>query len=399
MNIRPVKTERDYDIALARIDDLWGAEQGTPDGDELDILLTLVHVYEQENHPVPPPTPIEAIKFVMDQRGLKQVDLVPYIGSRSKVSEVLNGKRPLTLSMIRSLKAGLKIPADILVQEGFNFPEGGDDIEWSKYPVKEIVDRGLIKGFSPRTQAEEIVRSLASMVGVADLHPYSSAACFRQGSRLSQKDDPYAIKAWILQVLFEAQKINLPVKYDSDNYDQTLLRMVAHLSVLSDGPLKAKEYLATKGIKVVTVRHFKRTYLDGAVLYGSDGAPIIALTLRYDRLDNFWFTLLHELSHLVLGHIQGNGDDCILDDLDLHSSLNVFEQEADEQANDALIPKTMWNSHPVHKTTRLAQVLDMAHQAEVHPAVVAGRVRFVNKNYRLLSRQVGHGEVRKHFFA
>ncbi|MBW2571268.1 MAG: hypothetical protein JRE61_02575 [Deltaproteobacteria bacterium] len=99
MNIRPVNSEQAYDEAIERIETLWGAESGTPEGDELDVLLTLVRVYEKENHPVPPPTPIEAISFVMDQKGMKQADLVPYIGSRSKVSEILRGKRTLSLLM------------------------------------------------------------------------------------------------------------------------------------------------------------------------------------------------------------------------------------------------------------------------------------------------------------
>ncbi len=84
MNIRPVNSEQAYDEAIERIESLWGAESGTPEGDELDVLLTLVRVYEKENHPVPPPTPIEAISFVMEQRDMKQADLVPYIGHRSR---------------------------------------------------------------------------------------------------------------------------------------------------------------------------------------------------------------------------------------------------------------------------------------------------------------------------
>ena len=104
MNIRPVNSEQAYDEAIEHIETLWGAESGTPEGDELDVLLTLVRVYEKENHPVPPPTPIEAINFVMDQKGLKQADLLPYIGSRSKVSEILAGKRALSGILHRSKK-------------------------------------------------------------------------------------------------------------------------------------------------------------------------------------------------------------------------------------------------------------------------------------------------------
>jgi HTH-type transcriptional regulator/antitoxin HigA len=399
MSIRPVKNERDYDASLARIDELWGAKPGTPDGDELDVLLTLVHVYEQENHPVPPPSPIEAIRFVMDQRGLKQADLVPYLGSRSKVSEVLNGKRTLTLSMIRALHKAFDIPTDILVQEGSSFPEDHEDIEWSKFPAKEIIKRGLVSGFDPKSQAEEIVRTIFDRLGISTAYSYSMAACFRQGSRLSHKDDPYAIQAWIYQALLEAQETELATRPAPDIDNPGMLKRIAHLSVFDDGPVKAKEYLANKGIKLVVVPHYKRTYLDGAVLYGADGAPIIALTLRYDRIDNFWFTLLHELSHLILGHIQLEGNKCILDDLDLKSSLGEIEREADKSANDALIPGDMWDEHPAKTTAKLAHVRELARMADIHPAIIAGRVRFEKGNYRLLSRQVGHGEVRKHFFA
>ncbi len=117
MNIRPVKTKEDYEAALARIEALWGANTDTPEGDELDVLLVLVGAYEDEHHPVPPPSPIEAIRFVMEQKGLKNSDLIPYLGSRPRVSEILSGKRRLTLKMIRSLNSGLGIPAEILIRD------------------------------------------------------------------------------------------------------------------------------------------------------------------------------------------------------------------------------------------------------------------------------------------
>ena len=155
MNIRPVNSEQAYDEAIERIETLWGAESGTPEGDELDVLLTLVRVYEKENHPVPPPTPIEAISFVMDQRGMKQADLVPYIGSRSKVSEILRGKRTLSLSMIRSLHTHLNIPAEILIMDGMDFPLDGEGVKWDSFPVTEIVNRGWVTELDPKTQSED----------------------------------------------------------------------------------------------------------------------------------------------------------------------------------------------------------------------------------------------------
>lgn len=115
ITINPIKTEADYEAALARIEALWGAEEDTPEGDELEVLFTLVEAYEAKHYPIEPPDPVEAIKFEMENRGLKRKDLEPYIGSRGRVSEVLNRKRSLSIEMIRSLHKGLGIPLESLV--------------------------------------------------------------------------------------------------------------------------------------------------------------------------------------------------------------------------------------------------------------------------------------------
>ena len=120
MNIKPIKTDVDHEEALREIERLWGAKVGTPEGDKLDILMTLVDAYEEKRWPIDKPTPIEAIRFRMDQLGLKQKDLEVFIGSKSKVSEVLNGRRNLSLRMIRNLESGLNIPASILIQTQAN---------------------------------------------------------------------------------------------------------------------------------------------------------------------------------------------------------------------------------------------------------------------------------------
>lgn len=115
MNIFPIRTEDDYDAVLKRIDQLMNAELGTPEGDELDILVTLVEAYEVKHYPIPACDPIEAIKFRMEQMGLEAKDLTPIIGSRSKVSEVLNRKRQLSIAMIRNLNAQLHLPFESLI--------------------------------------------------------------------------------------------------------------------------------------------------------------------------------------------------------------------------------------------------------------------------------------------
>jgi HTH-type transcriptional regulator/antitoxin HigA len=115
MHPKVLKIDREYKAALAHVEQLM--DQAAPDEDELELWSLLVENYEEEHFPIDPPDPIEAIRFRMDQEGLTRADLIPYLQSKSKVSEVLSGKRPLSLSMIRALHSGLKIPAEVLVQE------------------------------------------------------------------------------------------------------------------------------------------------------------------------------------------------------------------------------------------------------------------------------------------
>ena len=117
MEIRPIKTEKDYDLALARVNTLFEAKPNTNEGDELDILVTLIEKYEQIHYPIPEPDPIEAIKFMMEQNGLTDSDLGVILNSRSRVTEIFKRKRALTIKQIRVLTEKLHIPASILIKE------------------------------------------------------------------------------------------------------------------------------------------------------------------------------------------------------------------------------------------------------------------------------------------
>src|SRR5437016_13986546 len=114
--VRPIRTKRDYEAALKEVERLWGAKTGTSSGDRLDVLATLIDAYEAEHYPMDPPDPIEAIKFRMEQQGLTRRDLEPFIGSRTRVAEVLNRKRGLSIGMIRRLNRGLGISAEVLIR-------------------------------------------------------------------------------------------------------------------------------------------------------------------------------------------------------------------------------------------------------------------------------------------
>lgn len=400
MTSRLIKNEEDYNKALSRIEQLMDAKPGTVEMDELELMTALVELYEERHFPISRPDPIDAIKFRMEQMGLDQKDIIPFIGSKSKVSEVLNGKRSLTLAMMRGLHKGLGIPAEVLLKEpGGQFPTTLPDVQWSRFPRLEMEKRGWltpVKGM--RGRAEEVMSPFVEASGGFDAVP---AIFFRQGiaGRLNAKADKYAVSAWCLRIAALALKKPLETRFRKEKLTLSALKDIARLSYFTDGPLLAREYLAKQGIHLIVVPHLTKTYLDGSAMLLPGGEAIIALTLRHDRLDNFWFTLLHELAHLAR-HLS---EKCrlIVDDLDLRrpdkDGQDQSESEADDMACAALIPKRYWPVLDAGEVSKEADVLSLATKLKIHPASIAGRIRFKRNNYRIFSELVGRGQVRKLF--
>ena len=394
---RLIKNDEDYKKALSRIEELMDAQPDTPEMDELELMTALVEMYEDRHYPICPPDPLEAIKFRMDQLGLTQQDMVPYIGTKSKVSEVLNGKRPLSLTMMRSLNKYLGISAEVLLNEpGARFPDGMQNLEWDKFPVVEMAKRCWVPNVKdPKENAEELMRKLIIQAGGVETVPF---ALFRQGksARYNSKMDSYALMAWCIRVLALARENPLKNKYKKGSLKPSTLQEIARLSYFENGPLLAKEYLEKQGIYLIVVPHLPKTYLDGAAILMPDGTPVIGLTLRHDRIDNFWFCLLHELAH-VAKHLT-ESDRIIIDDLDLRrhdaESEDKNEKEADEMTRDGLIPKKVWERNPIKGKVTAAKVYALAEQLKIHPAIIAGRVRYEQNNYKLLSKFVGRKQVR-----
>lgn len=401
MTAKLIKNENDYQRTLSRIEKLMDAAPGTPEFDELELLAALVEMYEDTHYPVDFPDPIAAINFRMEQLGLAKQDLIPFLGSRSKVSEVLNKNRPLTLSMMRALNKGLGIPAEILLQEaGKDFPPQLTDLEWRKFPIAEMVKRGWISSNVPiKGNEEEIMRQFMGEAGGINA---LAGLFFRKttSARQNQKMDSYALAAWCIRAISLARKSPLASRYKSDSLDLNTLRTIAKLSYLDEGPLLAKEYLEKLGIHLIAIKHLPKTYLDGASILLEEGTPLIALTIRYDRIDNFWFCLFHELAH-VIRHLSRDNRIIIVDDLDLRGheieDQDKIEQEADRIAQEALIPEKEWRQFDYNKKRPEKSVKDFAERLKIHPAIIAGRLRFEKQNFRLLTQFVGHGEVRKHF--
>ena len=402
-NVTPIRTEADYQAALARVNALMDAAAGSPEGEELDVLVDLVALYESRRYEIGYPSPVQAIEFRMDQQGLSARDLVPLIGSRAKVSEVLAGKRGITMSMARALHRHLGIPAEVLLQDpDVDLDDSLSDVEWTRFPLTAMARRGWIPDVPDlRDRAEELVGGLIQRAG----GPQAAAAVqFRRNDhrRLNAKADPYALQAWCWKVLAEANARPPDASYQPGAVTPEFLRETARLSASAQGPRKAQQFLASHGVALVIVPHLPRTYLDGAALRLADGRPVVGLTLRYDRLDNFWFCLLHELAHI--GRHQDSGSRTLfVDDHSLRprtpGPADAQEAEADAWAEEALIPATAWRSSVVREFPTMMNAIDLAQSLGIHPAIVAGRVRHERGNYRLLSHLVGSGHVRRQFKA
>jgi HTH-type transcriptional regulator / antitoxin HigA len=399
--IKPIRLEADYEGALARIDSLMDAEPGTPEGEELDLLTDLVEHYEAKHVPMGYPSAVAAIEFRLEQAGLTQRDLVPIIGSRAKVSEVLSGKRRITMPIARALHEHFGIPAEVLLQDpAASAADPLAGIEWERFPVKAMAKLDWIPMVrNIEVRAEELIGDLIRRAGGPAV---AGPALYRKNdhSRANAKTDPYALKAWCWKVLADANEARPSVSYKSGTITPDFLAQLARLSWSDEGPRQAQQFLSRHGVTLVAVRHLPRTYLDGAALKLVDGTPVVGLTLRYDRVDSFWFCLLHELVHLGR-HMDQGSNAVFVDDFTLRetegSRRDPEEAQADQWAEEALVPHAAWETSEARQNPTPMAVVTLAKALQVHPAIVAGKIRHEQKNYRLLSHFVGTGTVRRQF--
>lgn len=397
LNAKIIKTEEQYLEYFGEVHSLItkSPNLGTLDSDRLELLSVLIEDYEKQKYPVEAPDPIDAILFRMNEKRLKQADLVPYFGTRSRVSEILARKRPLTVPMIRALAVGLGISADTLIGLDEIAPgEKKDNIEWSKFPIKEMVSRGWVDSVTrAKKSVEEIVEGFIAGMGLKD-----AGVAFR---RTLSGDAPtpttkYALYAWLARVIQKTRELETTLpSYAKEAVNEHLIKKLVQLSRFEDGPKKAVNLLNEYGIAVIFEPQLKGTMLDGAALKDLNGRPIIALTLRYDRLDNFWFTIVHELIH-VWKHID-DVDEAILDDLD-HATDEKREVEANRIARDAFIPRSLWKRTDAYLKPSKESIASLAKELKIHPAIVAGRLRKEIGNYNQFSDLIGQGLVRNQFY-
>jgi HTH-type transcriptional regulator/antitoxin HigA len=393
--IKVIKTEKDHAEALKMLEALLSLdpEPESEAGEKLSILSTLIQDYESRAFPESLPDPVDAILFRMEQQKLKPRDLIPYIGSRSKVSETLSRKRPLTLSMIRSLESGLGIPAKVLLQEVDEF-RNPEQIVWSHFPVKEMGERGYFgtAWAKTTTEVDELVEDFfRTLASPAVLFGQLRKSTYRS----SRPMDKHALAAWSAYVVKKAGKIKNLSSFKQGTVNLQFMQTLAHLSIEDRGPLLAADFLKKNGIALVIEPPFPKTYLDGATIIFDKKNPVIGLTIRHDRLDNFWFTLMHELAHIALHY--GQNTSLFYDDLDSSDPNDNRESEADRLAGEALVPANKWENSPARLIPSPIAAQSLAKELGVHVAIVAGKMRHEDNRYFYLNAIISGSKVRTQF--
>ncbi|MGV8026331.1 MAG: helix-turn-helix domain-containing protein [Anaerolineaceae bacterium] len=268
------------------------------------------------------------------------------------------------------------------------------EIEWSKFPIKEMYQRGWFEGFegtldSVKNEGEVLVQDF-----IQGVMKNPVTALHRLHVRSESQINQYALLAWECRVISISLKGKRFREFKKQDITPGWITDFVKLSRYPNGPFVAKEKLQEVGIALIIEPHLKSTFLDGAALL-YDGLPIIGMTLRYDRLDNFWFVVMHELMHIT-HHLQSGKLENIFDDLEVKDSQKI-EVEADKYAAEKLIPTEEWALSLAQFTRSKDSIIDLANKLEISPAIIAGKIRYDEKNYVILNDLIGQGEVRKHF--
>lgn len=265
--------------------------------------------------------------------------------------------------------------------------EDESNIRWNEFPIKEMVKRGWLSLKHKLSPVEAVKKYFNTAAG-----PQYATALHRKKFHGGNTPNEYALLAWQARVLEKARKIVLEHEVVEFEYNDTWVRDLVSLSARESAPIEAKNLLASKGIVLVVEEHLPGTYLDGAAMMLETGHPVIALTLRHDRLDNFWFVLMHELGHVFL-HLFDSLNMDFFDEED-NAEDDDLEKEADQFALNRLINPEMWDlCLSRFSMTREAVLMD-ASNLGIHPSIIAGRIRKERNNYTILTDLVGQGAVR-----
>lgn len=332
-------------------------------------------------------------------RGMSQKDLGDFLGVAEQQIQRYESDRYRAASLDRLTEVADALSVRIVERAelvGSPRLDTVDPSAWQAFPLAEMYKRGWFEDFSGTlSQARKSASDLIPAFLQGAHSQFVPMALHRKSVRSSGQVHEAAIAAWEARVRTLANRNPPERAFDRDRLTDNWVRGLVALSLDENGPRAAVDYLRDAGISLVIERHLPGTLLDGAALASADHHAIVAMTLRHDRLDNFWFTLLHEIGHLKL-HIRLGEYAAIFDDNDSPAADKV-ERDADYFAQEALIPEANWNLAVSRFTRNEKAVMSDAKRFGVAPAVIAGRIRRDASDYTLFRTLVGNGDVRRQF--
>lgn len=329
-------------------------------------------------------------------RGMSQRDLGTYIGVAEQQIQRYEAERYRSASLERL--AEIAAALDITVKESAQLRttppmEAGPESAWS-FPVTEMFKRGYFEDFGgSAAQARKEAAHLIPNFFRHAAYDWTQTALHRRSVRAPGNVQLAALAAWEARVSILAHRRPPQVAFRKEVISHEWLHYLVTLSARDDGPKAAVEHLRDSGVALVVEPQLPGTLLDGAALQTTSNQFVVAMTLRHDRLDNFWFTLLHEVAHLRL-HVGQGLYRAIFDAVESPGDSPI-ENEADDFAQEALIPAAQWRTCVSRFTQTERAVRADAAKLGIHPAIVAGRIRREANDYTLLANLVGSGQVRQ----
>ena len=327
--------------------------------------------------------------------GISQTDLAARLGMKPQQVQRYEATEYMGASLGRLIEISKAL--DVKASGSFEGPKqaGGsvfawrnaDDIVWGQLPYKEMIKRkwfDLPRGANPIERVKEYFLHAAG--------PQFATAFHRKKMHSGNVPNEYALLAWQARILERARSKIEAEEIGTFELDDRWLPELVRLTKRKDGPKRARELLAEKGIVLIVERHLPGSYLDGAAMLASGETPVVGLTLRYDRLDNFWFVLMHELGHVFLHLFDGLRFDFF--DEEGGNDGDAIEAEADKFALDALIPEALWDQCLSRFALSQEAVKIDAEAIGVDPSIIAGRIRKERGNYTILNDLVGRDQVR-----
>ena len=332
-------------------------------------------------------------------QGLTQSDLAQKLNLKTQQIQRYEADMYAQISFTRLNEIAMVLGVSLINDAEFIL-KASDEGFWLNFPIKEMWKKGWFEDFSgtldkAKRNAEELITNFLSNTGIKRF----SNALHKKNLRSNSKLNQFSILAWQAYIIQKSFFTKVEGKFNVDDMNDRWLKDLVKLSVYDDGPVKAIEYLSKSGIRVIIEPRLEHTYLDGAAMKGADNEPIVALTLRQNRLDNFWFVLMHELGHIKRHlYIKGSKEEFIIDEeIEDKKIDNKKEDEADKYAQEGLIPSDKWNKSPVKFFPNSDMIKKQAEVWGISPAIVAGRIRRETGNYTILNELIGNGKVRQLF--